>query len=99
SWQYTPSGEGTYSFYTKAYDTAGNAESIPASPDAQVQVNYDTTAPTTTDNAPGGWQNSQVTVTLSASDTSGGSGVAEIGRASCRESVKKVTGVVLVSHT
>src|SRR5207244_576116 len=38
-------GEGTYSFYTLATDKAANTESPPSSPDFQVQVLYDTTAP------------------------------------------------------
>src|SRR5207249_10147217 len=44
-------GEGTYRFYTRAFDTAGNVELPPGAPDAQVQVLYDTTAPTTSDNS------------------------------------------------
>src|SRR5205085_2688749 len=48
SFSYTAAGEGTYSFYTRAYDKAGNAETAPVSPDYQVTVLYDTTAPTVT---------------------------------------------------
>lgn len=39
--------------------------------------NIDKTAPTTTDNAPAGWADRDVTVTLSAGDNAGGSGVAD----------------------
>jgi hypothetical protein len=38
SFTYTPSGPGTYTFYTRARDTAGNYESAPGSPDASVLV-------------------------------------------------------------
>ena len=44
SFAFTPSGDGTYQFYTIATDTAGNIEDAPASADGSTI--YDTTAPT-----------------------------------------------------
>ena len=74
SFSYSPAaGEGTYSFYTRAADKAGNLEVPPGAPDAQVQVLLDTTPPSTGDNAPSAWQNSAVTVTLTAGDGPAGS--------------------------
>ena len=91
-------GEGTYSFYTRAFDTAGNIEPVPAIPDAQVTVLYDTTKPVTTDNAPGGWQDESVTVTLTATDPLGvdPSGVAhtyyKVGAGSFTEGMSVLIG-------
>jgi hypothetical protein len=69
SFTYTPlAGQGSYAFYTRAFDTAGNVELPPAGPNAQVSVLYDTTAPATSDDAPAAWQNGAVTVTLSPTD-------------------------------
>src|SRR5207237_2150573 len=75
SFSYTAAGEGTYSFYTRAYDKAGNAETAPVSPDYQVTVLYDTTAPTTAiafspaaPDGSNGWYSSTPSFTLSASD-------------------------------
>src|SRR5207249_9823024 len=72
--------EGTYKFFTLATDKAGNAESAPSLPDFQVQVLYDTTAPLTSDDAPGGWQNHDVTVTLSPTDSGPAGGVSGVDK-------------------
>jgi Chitobiase/beta-hexosaminidase C-terminal domain/Bacterial Ig-like domain len=53
-------------------DKAGNAET-PHSATAHIQT--DTTAPTTTDNVDSNWHASPVSVTLTATDNAGGSGV------------------------
>jgi hypothetical protein len=71
-------GEGSYRFYTVVVDRAGNREAAPADPESSTRVTttlQDETAPVTSDDAPGGWENSAVTVHLSATD--GGSGVGE----------------------
>jgi alpha-tubulin suppressor-like RCC1 family protein len=52
-------------------DQVGNQESIKTSASA----NVDTTPPTTTDNVPATFQDSDVSVTLTATDNAGGSGV------------------------
>jgi predicted CxxxxCH...CXXCH cytochrome family protein len=64
-------GDGTKTLYPWAKDAAGNVSNVYGSP---ANVLVDGTAPTTTDNAPAGWQTINPTVTLSPSD--GGSGVA-----------------------
>src|SRR5439155_14493398 len=96
-----PDDWSTYIFSTKPSDTAGNTESAPSSPDFQLQVLYDTTAPVTTDDAPSGWRNSAVTVTLSPTDSGPAGGVSgvdkKIGRASCRERGAQGVGAVLVA--
>jgi hypothetical protein len=69
TFSYTPgAGQGSYAFYTRATDQAGNTETTSA---AQTTTVYDTTAPATTDNAPSGWKNTAVTVTLAPTDTAG----------------------------
>ena len=85
SFTYTPTaGEGTYRFYTVAYDVAGNFETSPVSYDTVTDVEtgtpdtttiFDQTAPVTTDDADPNWHNSAVTVTLTPTDEAGGSGV------------------------
>jgi hypothetical protein len=63
-------GDGPQPLYVRFRDDAGNI-STPATD----QITLDTTAPTTTDNAPAGWRTSSFAVTLTASDaTSGMSG-------------------------
>ncbi len=69
TWNTASTGDGTYSLRVLATDVAGNQ--LLSTPVNNIVV--DNTAPTTTDNAPAGWQNAAVNVTLSPSD--GGSGV------------------------
>jgi hypothetical protein len=85
SFEYTPDkGEGTYRFYTLAYDVAGNDETSPVSYDSSTDVEtglpdtttiFDLTAPITTDDADANWHKDDVEVTLDANDEPGGSGV------------------------
>jgi hypothetical protein len=70
---FTVSSTSTVKFFS--VDTAGNAEAVKSQ-----QIQIDTTAPTTTISCNGaacatGWYQAAVTVTLSAADNSGGSGV------------------------
>lgn len=68
---------GTYYLVASYGGDAGNSASASTCGDAVLTVrNPDTTPPVTTDNAPSGWSNSAVTVTLTATDNVGGSGVA-----------------------
>ena len=67
----TVAGDGVHTLRYRSSDVAGNTE-----PDKTATVRIDTTAPVTSDNAPTGWANTAVTVTLTATDT-GGSGVAK----------------------
>ena len=68
-------GEGSYRFYTRARDNAGNAEAAPASEDALTV--YDTSNPSSSASAPAYTNSSPVTVTYTSSD-SGPSGVKEV---------------------
>ncbi|MCG2826926.1 MAG: Ig-like domain-containing protein, partial [Thermoplasmatales archaeon] len=69
-WNFTaPNGDGYYKFYSIAIDNAGNVQETPA---IIIVCGADTIAPTTTDNAPVGWQNTTVTVTLTPIDTLSG---------------------------
>jgi len=72
-----------YAFYSVARDQTGNLEDTPSRPDTTTQVVADTIPPTTTATpspAPNGngWTNSNVTVTLNATDNPGGCGVNDI---------------------
>jgi hypothetical protein len=73
----------TYSFYSIATDLAGNVEGAKTAAEATTTVSLDTTPPTTTavvsppPNA-AGWNNSNVTITLTSVDNPGGSGVEQI---------------------
>ena len=87
SFSYAVTQEGTYSFYTIAEDNAGNREVQPPSADAIVTFTQDSAAPSTTASAnnsdnstylSGEWTNQNVTVSLSAADNAGGSGLKEI---------------------
>ena len=67
------SNDGTHNYEYRALDNAGNVSST-----GSCTVKIDTTTPTVTDDAPAGWSNSAVTVTLSPSDGSGDvSGIAK----------------------
>jgi chitobiase/beta-hexosaminidase-like protein len=67
---YASLADGPHSFSVRATDGAGNVDGTPATFTWLV----DTVAPTTGDDAPSGWRNADVTVTLTAADQ--GSGVA-----------------------
>ena len=64
------SNDGIHTVHYWSVDNATNTES-----EQTATVKIDTTKPVTTDDAPAGWQNSDLTVHLSATDTSPGSGV------------------------
>jgi hypothetical protein len=77
SFSYTAAaGDGTYSFYTIATDTAGNVQSTPSSPQATTLL--DTTPPTSTATAPATSTATSWNVAYTASDSQGGSGLAEV---------------------
>jgi Chitobiase/beta-hexosaminidase C-terminal domain/Bacterial Ig domain/Bacterial Ig-like domain (group 3) len=61
------SNDGVHTIQYRSTDNAGNAESL-----RSVSVRIDTTLPTTSDDAPGGWRNSAVTVTLTPGDALSG---------------------------
>jgi len=64
------STEGTSYIRYKANDSVGNDESV-----KNQTIKIDTTPPTTTDDAPSGWQNSPFNVTLTCSDSGSGCSV------------------------
>jgi hypothetical protein len=74
------SGSGTYQFYTIATDAAGNTEAAPASADASTVLTLpDTTAPTSTITAPPSTSSAaSVSIAYTASDNTGGSGLATV---------------------
>ncbi len=77
SFSYTATaGQGTYSFYTIATDKAGNVQATPASPNSTTLL--DTTAPTSNASAPTYSNTTSWTVSYTASDNSGGSGLASV---------------------
>jgi phosphodiesterase/alkaline phosphatase D-like protein len=77
SFTYTSSaGQGTYSFYTVATDKAGNTEAAPSTPDATTVL--DTSSPASTGSAPAYSTTSSWSVSYSAADNSGGSGLASV---------------------
>ncbi|WP_390881327.1 OmpL47-type beta-barrel domain-containing protein [Bacillus bingmayongensis] len=65
------SDEGVHTLTYWSVDNAGNVET-----QHTTTVKIDKTVPVTTDNAPTGWVNKDVTVDLTATDNDGGSGVA-----------------------
>jgi peptidoglycan/xylan/chitin deacetylase (PgdA/CDA1 family) len=69
-------GDGTYRFYTIATDKAGNVQATPATPDTVTLL--DTKAPTSKAQAPAYANSKSLTVSYSASDNTGGSGLAEV---------------------
>lgn len=73
----------SYAFYSIARDQVGNQEDPKTAHEATTQVAMDTIPPTTTASASpspnaNGWNNTTVTVTLSAVDNPGGSGVKQL---------------------
>jgi len=74
----------TYGFYSLARDLVGNVEALKTAAEATTQVVTDTTPPVTTailspQRDAAGWNNSNVTVTLSSTDNeAGGTGVKQI---------------------
>ncbi len=62
-WSFTPSADGNFTWTCQATDTSDNTGTT-----TNRTFTYDTTAPTTTDDAPAGWQGSAFTVTLTPSD-------------------------------
>ena len=72
SFDFTPTAEGTYRFYTVATDQAGNREA-PGTPSSTV---YDTTAPVSSASSPASASGASFVVGYSASD--GGSGVGTV---------------------
>ena len=67
-----PDGEGTYSFYTIAYDNAGNEEGAPGSADDTTI--YDGTKPSSAASSPTYATSLPITVSFTASDTGSGIG-------------------------
>src|SRR5439155_7125695 len=63
------SNDGAHTIAYRSIDAAGNVE-----PERTTTVRIDTAAPATSDDAPAGWSNHGVTVTLAAADA--GAGVA-----------------------
>ena len=59
--------DGVYNITATAYDNAGNSNSTTVT-----NVTIDTTPPTTTDDAPSGWQSSAFNITLTCSDSGSG---------------------------
>jgi parallel beta-helix repeat protein len=77
SFNYTASeGDGPYRFYTVATDQAGNVQAPPASPNATTQL--DTAPPTSKAASPQTSTSPSLTVSYTASDNSGGSGLSEV---------------------
>ncbi len=68
NWNTVASGDGSYSLQVVVTDVAGNVTTS----GAVSGIVVDNTAPTTTGNAPSGWQNAPVTVSLSANDAGSG---------------------------
>jgi len=66
----TQDGDGTYFFYTIAVDRAGNQESAPGSPDAQVEV--ETVAPQSSCTAPRVSNEADISIDYTASDAQSG---------------------------
>ena len=67
TWNTLSVADGSYDLRAVATDAAGNVGLSPV-----VTSRVDNTPPTTTDDAPSGWQSSPVTVTLGASDAGSG---------------------------
>ncbi len=78
SFSYSPSANGSYSFYTVATDKAGNVEAAPTTPDGTTSVNADLTPPTSTASSPAVSASTSFSVSYTAADNSGGSGLAKV---------------------
>ena len=65
------SNDGVHTLVYRSIDAVGNVEAV-----RTATVRIDTSSPVTSDDAPAGWSNGPLTVSLSASD-GGGSGVAK----------------------
>jgi hypothetical protein len=74
SFGYLPLGDGAYSFYTVATDTAGNTQAAPAGPQTTTVV--DSTAPSSSASAPAVSASNALRVSYAATD--GGSGLARV---------------------
>jgi len=76
SWQFTEATEGDYVLKYRGLDVAGNlADTVTATN----HLRLDKAAPTVTDDVPSGWQNDDITVTLTCNDpVGGGSGCSQI---------------------
>ena len=88
----TALADGLYDLRVFTTDAAGNAETTPAT----TSVRVDNTAPATTDDAPAGWRNGDVAVSLAAADA-GGSGVAQTEFRLDGGAAQPSTGTVTVS--
>ncbi|RME31119.1 hypothetical protein D6789_03735, partial [Candidatus Woesearchaeota archaeon] len=64
-WSFTPTSDGNYTWNCRAGDTSDNHGAAAANR----SFTYDTTPPTTSDDAPSGWQTSAFVVTLTPSDS------------------------------
>jgi peptidoglycan/xylan/chitin deacetylase (PgdA/CDA1 family) len=77
SFTFVPSaGNGTYDFYTLATDKAGNVQAAPASPDASTLL--DTAGPSSSASSPAYSASQSFSVSYSAADGPGGSGLARV---------------------
>ena len=85
--------DGLYDLRVFTTDAAGNAELAPA----ETTVRVDNTAPATTDDAPAGWRNSDVAITLTTGDP-GGSGVTLTEYRLDGAAAQPYTGPVTVSN-
>jgi hypothetical protein len=72
-------GDGSYRFYTVARDAAGNSETAPANADAVTRVAAnDILAPTSSATSPAVTTSQHISVTYTAADNPGGSGLARV---------------------
>ena len=77
SFSYTAAGgDGSYGFYTIATDQAANVQATPATPNTTTLV--DTTPPTSNASSPALSNSTSLSVSYTASDSSGGSGLAKV---------------------
>jgi hypothetical protein len=98
----------TYGFFSQARDLAGNVETLKTQAESTTTVVADTIPPTTTAVASpvpntNGWNNTNVTVTLSAVDNPGGSGVKQIqfsltGASSGTQTVPGSSAIVVIAN-